>query len=521
VTHINLLRRGGLGTAVALAVGASAFAADAGAATPTRVPDNPLAGTSKACAQLVAQQTALGSINYPDAEVEPYIAVDPTDPNHLITAVQQDRWNDGGANGQTNAVSTDGGTTWALATTQPPVSICNGASAGSPGFFDRATDPWVSISSDGQIAYSISDSFNANGPGFGGASSIIISRSTDKGDHWQTPVTARLDTSTSVLNDKESVTADSRTTGTHPKDAYAVWDRLVSPSTNANPSATLHAAAFRGPAMFSKTTDGGVTWSTGRQIFDPGQNNQTIGNQIVVPKTGPAVGQLIDGFDMILNKGGFGHNFRQSNSVTIIRSSDGGSTWSRPTIAAVEQVGSVSIGSTRLRTSDELPEFAAGPEGNLYAVWQDRRFTGHSNIAFTMSIDGGATWSAPIRVDAANNDAPAFIPQITTRRDGTVAVQYYDLENATATEPDLTDQFIVTCSSDCSSTSSWSGETRLSTSGSFNILAAPNTTGGAGFVGDYDGLKPTGAGFSTFGSAFVMATPIATAGPTDLFFSTP
>jgi hypothetical protein len=104
-------------------------------------------------------------------------------------------------------------------------------------------------------------------------------------------VTARLDASTTVLNDKESVTADP----TKPNDAYATWDRLVSPSTSANPSAFIHTPAFRGPAMFSKTTDGGVTWSTGRPIFDPGTKNQTIGNQIVVPTAGAAAGQLIDG----------------------------------------------------------------------------------------------------------------------------------------------------------------------------------------------------------------------------------
>jgi hypothetical protein len=498
---------------------AAASVADASAAL-VRVPDNPLGG-STTCAALVAQQEALGSVNFPDAEVEPYIAVDPTNPLHLIGSVQQDRWNDGGANGLTNVVSTNGGASWTLAAGQPAFSVCAGATSGSPGFFNRATDPWVSISSDGRIDYSISDSFNANGPGFGGASSIIISRSTDGGNHWQTPVTARLDSSFTVLNDKETVTADPR--ATHPLDAYAVWDRLVSPSTNANPTAFLVSPAFRGPALFSKTTDAGVTWSTGRVIFDPGEKNQTIGNQIVVPTAGPAAGQLIDGFDMILNKGGKGKNRRQSNNVTILRSTDGGATWSGPTVAAQEQVGSVSINGTHLRTSDELPEFAAGPEGNLYAVWQDSRFspTGASKIAFTMSTDGGATWSAPIRVDASVGDSPAFVPQITTRPDGTVAVQYYDLENATAASPDLTDQFIVTCSSDCSSRSSWSAETRLSTTGSFNILTAPNTVSGAGFVGDYDGLAPTGfSGFSTFGSAFVMAKPIATSGPTDLFSNT-
>jgi hypothetical protein len=515
MNHISL-RRGAVGTVAAAALGAGVFAASASAAAGTlvRVPDNPLGG-SATCASLVAQQEALGSKNFPDAEVEPYIAVDPTNPNHLITTVQQDRWNDGGSNGLTNAVSTDGGATWTLATTQPAFSICEGATSGSAGDFNRATDPWVSISSDGKIAYSIADAFNANGPGFGGASSIIVSRSTDGGVDWQAPVTARLDTSFTVLNDKESVTADP----VKPTTAYAVWDRLVSPSTNANPTAFLVTPAFRGPAMFSKTTDGGLTWSTGRPIFDPGEKNQTIGNQIVVPKAGPAAGQLIDGFDMILNKGGKGNNQRQANLATIIRSTDGGTSWSGPTVAAAEQPAAVFINGTRLRTSDELPEFAAGPEGNLYAVWQDRRFspTGHSKIAFTMSTDGGATWSTPIRVDSSVGDSPAFVPQVTTRSDGTVAVQYYDLENATTSQPDLTDQFIVSCSSNCSSSSSWSGETRLSTTGSFSILNAPTTVSGAGFLGDYDGLVPTS---TNFGSAFAMAKPIATAGPTDLFFNT-
>ena len=93
-------------------------------------------------------------------------------------------------------VSTDGGATWASGRGPAAVHDLRGCSVRLPGFFDRATDPWVSFSADGTVAYSISDSFNANGPAFGGASSIIISRSTDGGNHWQTPVTARLDPST-------------------------------------------------------------------------------------------------------------------------------------------------------------------------------------------------------------------------------------------------------------------------------------------------------------------------------------
>ncbi len=487
-----------------------------------RVPDNPLATSTATCSNLVAEQTALGSKNFADAEVEPYVAVDPTNPMHLVGSVQQDRWSDGGSNGLTNVVSTDGGATWKLATKQPAFSICAGAAPGSAGFFNRATDPWVSFSADGKTAYSISDSFNANGPGFGGASSIIVSRSTDGGMTWQAPVTARLDASVTVLNDKESVTADPLIASS----AYAVWDRLVSPTTTANPSATLHANAFRGPAMFSRTTDSGKTWSQGRMIFDPGQNDQTIGNQIVVPTAGPAKGQLIDGMNLITNQGGkcpfTGSECDKGAifSAAIIRSTDGGNTFSDPTfVGTIHDAPVRTLDGRRVRTGDILPAWAAGPTGNLYAVWQDGGFspTGHAKIAFSQSTDGGSTWSTPIRVDQSPGDVQAFTPQIAVRADGTVAVTYYDFENATTAAPGLTDQFIVSCSSACSKAASWAagGETRLSTTGSFDMKTAPVARGF--FVGDYEGLVASG---KTFRSLFVMAKPIATAGPTDLFANT-
>ena len=515
--------------AAGIAILASSTVALAGSLTAgavVRVPDNPLGG-SPTCAALVAQQTALGSRNFPDAEVEPYIAADPTNPLHLIGSVQQDRWNDGGANGITNVVSTNGGLSWSLAAGQPQFSVCAGAPSGSPGFFNRATDPWVAFSADGQVAYSITDAFNANGPGFGGASSIIVSRSTDGGNHWQTPVTARLDTSVTVLNDKESVTGDPVIAN----NAYAVWDRLVSPSDNANPRAFIRSIAFRGPALFSRTTDKGVTWSNGRIIFDPGEKDQTIGNQIVIPTAGSAAGQLIDGFSLITNKGGkcpFTHGGQHCSggatfTAAIIRSTDGGDTWSDATGIDVQQVASVSIAGRAVRSSDFLPEFAVNPiNGNLYAVWQDSRFspTGASKIAFAQSTDGGATWSSTIRIDQSPGDTQAFVPQIHVAADGTIGLLYYDLENATAAQPGLTDAFIAHChsaTSDCTNPASWAagGETRLSTSGSFDYTTAPSA--GGLFLGDYDGLTSTGTTFHAF---FAMSQPISTAGRSDLFSNT-
>src|SRR5215469_5192803 len=508
------------GCIAVLAGSTVALAGSLTAGSVVRVPDNPLGG-NPTCAALVAHSESLGSVNFPDAEVEPMIAVDPTNPNHLIGSVQQDVWNDGGSNGLTNVVSTNGGASWSLAAGQPAFSVCAGATWGSAGFFNRATDPWVSFSSDGQVAYSSSDSFNANGPGFGGASSIIVSRSTDGGNHWQTPVTARLDTSTQVLNDKESVTA-------HPvnaNDAYAVWDQLVSPNANANPSAFNNSIAFRGPSFFSRTTDKGVTWSNGRAIFDPGQNDQTIGNQIVIPKAGQAAGMLIDGFSLITNQGGkcpfkSGGRCGKGSTFTsaIIRSTDGGNTWSDAIPIDVQQVGHVAIAGRGVRSSDELPEFAVNPiNGNLYSVWQDSRFTGTSKIAFAQSTDGGLTWSNTIRIDQSPGTTQAFVPQIHVAADGTIGLLYYDVENATAAQPGLTDAFISHChsaSSDCSNPANWAsgGETRLSTSGSFDYTTAPNA--GGLFLGDYDGLTASG---TTFNALFAMSRPIATAGRSETF----
>jgi hypothetical protein len=522
-TH-HLFRIGGRVTipAALLCAGVLGISTAASAAitagTPVQAPDHPFGGTSAACDNLIAQQTALGSVNSPDAEVEPYVVADPANPEHLVATFQQDRWNDGGDNGNITVVSDNGGKSWALATTQPAFTICAGAAPGSSSFFGRASDPWVSYSPDGKTVYQASLAFNANGPAFGGASSVQVSTSTDGGDTWNAPVAVRSDPSFTVLNDKESVTADPL----HPTSAYVVWDRLVSPSVNANPTAFPVTPAFRGPAWFSATADGGKTWSPARMIYDPGEKNQTIDNQIVVEPAGTATGTLVDGFVQILTKGGKGNPSAVSN-VAVIRSADGGATWSKPVIVSQLTSAPVTIGGAAVRTGDGIPAFTADPAtGDLYAVWQDGRFSpdGQAKIALSRSTDGGLHWSTPVRIDQSPGDVPAFTPQVTINADGTIGVSYYDLQNATATAPGLTDAYLVTCpaaTSDCSNPASWAagGQTLLSTTGPFDMTTAPNAEGF--FVGDYEGLTSTG---STFDPFFVMARPIATKGPTDPFAST-
>jgi hypothetical protein len=200
---VALLCAGVLGVSTAASAGVTA-------GTPVQAPDSPFPVTG-ACGAVIAQQTSLGSVNYPGAEVEPYVVADPANPEHLVATFQQDRWNDGGDNGNITVVSGNGGKSWTLASGQPAFTICQGAAQGSLSFFNRASDPWVSYSPDGKTVYQVSLAFNANGPGFGGASSVQVSASSDGGMTWNAPVAVRVDQSFTVLNDKESVTADRRT----------------------------------------------------------------------------------------------------------------------------------------------------------------------------------------------------------------------------------------------------------------------------------------------------------------------
>ena len=96
------------------------------------------------------------SVNYPNTEVEPFVAVNPIN-SKIIGVFQQDRWNDGGAKALVAARSADGAS-WTRNSAQ--FSACSG---GAPEY-ERTSDPWVSYDRAGkayQIALSVECSANA------------------------------------------------------------------------------------------------------------------------------------------------------------------------------------------------------------------------------------------------------------------------------------------------------------------------------------------------------------------------
>ena len=470
--------------AIAATVTAVALAAPAPAAVGPNVQASALSPFAPDCHGAPQSGTL-----YLNSEVEPWIDVNPTDTDNLVGVYQQDRFSGGGASGQGTTVSFDGGASWeplALAAL-PKFSRCAGAAPGSVGDYERATDPWVSFGPDGdayQITLAFNDTRNL-------ANAILVSESQDGGRTWSTPTEVRRDTANTVFNDKESLTAD----WTDADYVYAIWDRLVFPNERSQGQSFLNAAAFRGPTWFARTTDGGASWEPARPIFDPGRNDQTIGNQIVVMPDG----DLVNVMTVFRNDNSEG---RKGGYVSVLRSEDKGASWTGE--IPISRLGTVEVTDPEtgdpVRTGDIIPEIASDERAgtdNVYAVWQDARFTGfeRDQIAFSKSTDGGETWSEPVRINNRRFDTQAFTPAIRVDDQGNIGVIYYDFRNNDLGDAELETDVWMVRSTDGGAT--WREE-RV-TDESFDMRSAPVARGY--FVGDYIGLAAWDDVFEPFWSA--------------------
>jgi hypothetical protein len=423
-----------------------------------------------------------------NSEVEPSLAVDPTNPKHLVGAWQQDRWSDGGARGIVTGVTYDGGTTWSL-TPVPGVTQVTG------GPLPRGSDPWVSFAPNGDVYVStlaVVDVFSPD-------QTLYVNKSTDGGKSWGAPTAIISDTDPNIVDDKESVTADP----TNSHYAYYVWDRVNFVTNNQ-------------PAFFSRTTNGGQSWEAPRSIFDGDFNTATIGNVIVVLPDGT----LVDVFEFV--------DFNTGNAtIDVMRSTDHGTTWTSPIVANSDDANGVFDPNTFqfVRTGAGLPAVAVDPRnGNLYTVWEDARFTGLDTVAFSMSTDGGLSWSTPIQISKTPTSIPffdqqAFTPEIAVAANGTVAVTYYDFRNPDSQSSGLpTDAWMTFArgNQDLTNPANWGNEQRLTTS-SFNMELAPNAFGL--FVGDYEGLAAGGANANSFSALFGATASVSD--PASMFFRDP
>ena len=418
--------------------------------------------------------TNADSFSYTDSEVEPQVAVNPTNPDHIVGVFQQDRWNDGGARGLVAATSNDGGTTWArnFAT----FSICSG---GDPDYL-RASDPWVSFDAGGRL-YQISLSVDSAAFGI---SSILVSTSSDNGSTWDAPVTLQRDENPVNANDKETITGD----WTRPHYAYATWLRSAVPGENRSLQSLSRATtAIRGHAMFSKTTDGGATWSTPVPMLG-NQNIYSQGNQIAVLPDGT----LVNVFAALYKGSGIQPPQAKQVFMAVTRSTDGGRHWSAPikiapldlTLLTDPDNPNPNSFNETIRADDYLPDIAVDRQsGDLYVVWADGLGTSANNVVISKSSDGGKRWTTPKAIDQTPGPH-AFNQTVQVAGDGTVAVLYYDFRNNTPDAGLPTDVWLA------QSTDGGETWTEQHVTGPFDMKLAPVARGY--FLGDYQGLEAIG-----------------------------
>ncbi len=424
---------------------------------------------------------------YPDSAVEPQIAIDPatigTDHVHLVGVWQQDRWNDGGAQGIAGAVSFDGGATWheiAL-----PFSRCaaNGAA------FTRASDPWVAIGPDG-VVYASAVAVSAS-PDVGGADAagVLVAVSHDGGLTWSA---ARLLPESTSGGDGARIVTDPRRPGT----AYAVW-----PSFNLSTSGTV--------IVLNQTTDGGDHWSAPR-IVRPiwlGKNTGIGANLLVDPRTGALYLDTVTVRDkppkrtchVVKDK----HHPRGRRRCRTTRypwydtkitrgvttSTDGGISWRRP-VTGVREIQPHVIPET-VRAAG-LTDTAIDPRsGRLYMVWVDGRF-GHGlqGLAVSSSGDGGRTWTRPVAAAAPSGEL-AFDPSIRVNSSGDVGVTYDTIPLGASPAASAAVWFTVSMDQGAHFTPA------EELAGPFSIATAPRA-GSYAFVGDYQGLTAGDAFYPFF-----------------------
>jgi len=375
---------------------------------PSFVLSSPLDGTTVAPPDVtVNQDTAAAPQN------ETAIAVDPNNPSRIV----------GGANDYVTRTwsctvrgtpcsalgdgysgtyfSNDGGQTWCCSSTDPSHigTLIPGVEHLVGGPYDAGGDPAVAFNSRGTVFYA--------GLGFNRTSApntVAVNKGTFDGSGkltWSSPVFINQTTAPSTLNDKEWIAADWHVASPFRDRVYVSWTRFVF-----NPQ---NGSYVQSPIFFAYSTNGGTTFSAPANIS---------GNVLYDQGSRPIV--AYDGTVYVIFEGST--RLSTLDAQWIVRSSDGGVTWSEPTkIADVQDV--IPPANTVYR-DDSFPAGDAAPNGDLYVAWSTqlkdsgglcpaRTNNGcHLAAVYSKSTDGGMTWSAPApivpAVDASTRTAIGY-----------------------------------------------------------------------------------------------------------------
>ena len=311
-----------------------------------------------------------------DAANEPSIAVDPTNPDRMVIGWRQFDDVNNSFRQAGWAYTTDGGDTWTF-----PGSINSG---------EFRSDPVIGVDSQGVFYY-----YSLFVPGGGGNFNNDIFTSTDGGVSWSAAIDA-------CGGDKAWLTVD-RTGGAGDGHLYAFWTDTFSCSASGH---------------FNRSTDGGLTFDTPINVPDRLQ-----------------FGTLDVSANGDLFLGGVGNT-----GFSVVRSVNAqiaGQLVTFDTTTNVDLGGSLALGGGP-NPSGLLGQtwIAIDPNNdNLYMLASvDTPGNDPVDVHFVRSTDGGATWSAPLRLndDAAGTDAWQWFGTMSVAPNGRIDVVWNDTRNATS-----------------------------------------------------------------------------------------
>jgi hypothetical protein len=314
--------------------------------------------------------------------------------------------------------SNDGGHTWCCTSSDPSHigTLIPGVEHLVGGPYDAGGDPAVAFDSRGTVYYA--------GLGFNRASApntVTVSKGTFDAAgalSWGPPTFINQTSSPSTLNDKEWIAVDHYASSPYRDRVYVTWTRFIF-----NPAKGSY---VQSPIAFVSSSDGGATFTTPKLIS---------GNVLYGQGSRPVVGP--DGTLYVFWDGSTRH--AALDSTYMVKSTDGGDTWSKPvSVSTVADI--VPLRDTAFRVNS-FPAAAAAPNGDLYVTWTGEVpndastaagtdgcaywivgtsavYSGcHSAAVYSVSHDGGATWSDPALDFAAGTRTAEGYP--VTQPDGT------------------------------------------------------------------------------------------------------
>jgi hypothetical protein len=319
--------------------------------------------------------------------------------------------------------SVDGGATWSnsLVPGYPADDSAAGAASPAHGSCAAAGDPTQAFDGEGHLYYGFI-CFNRTKPTNG---SLYLARYDNDGATYVRTVRVERGTPSvwGLFQDKINVAVDQSTETSTAGNVYVAWARYSGQAANNR-------------IYFTRSTDGGLTFSKPVQLTE-GQAEEQFADIGIGP----------DGAVYVTYRE-IAHQKSTENRVRIVRSTDGGQTFSAPsTVAAIDPFDSTDYGPdtcgdgpfacdsglTYARFSS-LSAVAADATG-VHVVWSARDEDGQAKIFASNSPDG-LSWSgegAPLDTIAVGHQ---FFPDIASGG-GALSVVFQDSRADGAYSPDL------------------------------------------------------------------------------------